>query len=63
MNLSYNQEKVIRYICNYHSYNCIGDLCMGTGLVGKYAFLNRKKFVGIELNKKRLALLVEFIMN
>lgn len=58
-----DEEKVIRYICNYHSYNCIGDLCMGTGLVGKYAFLNRKKFVGIELNKKRLALLVEFIMN
>jgi hypothetical protein len=56
-----DEEKVIKYICEEADYNCIGDLCMGTGLVAKYAFLSNKKFVGIELNKKRLAIIVDFI--
>lgn len=56
-----DEEKVIKYICQETAYKCIGDLCMGTGLVGKYAFLAGKKFVGTELNKKRLAILLEFI--
>lgn len=56
-----DEEKAIEYICKYHSFSCIGDLCMGTGLVAKYAFLNNKKFVGTELNKKRLAIVVDFI--
>jgi hypothetical protein len=34
---------------------------MGMGLVGKYAYLAGKSFVGTELNKKRLAVLVDFI--
>lgn len=58
-----DEEKIIKWICTNIDFNCIGDLCMGTGLVGKYAYLNNKKFVGIELNKKRLALLVDFIKN
>jgi hypothetical protein len=58
-----DEEKIIKWICANFNYNCIGDLCMGKGLVGKYAFLSNKKFVGIELNKKRLALLVDFIKN
>lgn len=56
-----DEEKIIQWICENHDYTCIGDLCMGTGLVGKYAYLNKKKFVGTELNKKRLALLIDFI--
>jgi len=56
-----DEEKVIRYITTNHNYNCIGDLCMGTGLVGKHAFLNDKQFVGTELNKKRLGIVVDFI--
>lgn len=56
-----DEEQVIQWICECHDYKCIGDLCMGTGLVGKHAYLNRRKFVGTELNKKRLALLVDFI--
>jgi len=56
-----DEEKVIKYIANNHQYDCIGDLCMGTGLVGKYAFLAGKKFVGTELNKKRLAYLIDYI--
>lgn len=58
-----DEAAIIAWICKNHPYHCIGDLCMGRGLVGKHAFLNNKKFVGIELNKKRLAILVDFIKN
>lgn len=56
-----DEEKIIAYICEHHPYDVIGDLCMGRGLVGRYAFKNGKKFVGTELNKKRLAVLVDHI--
>lgn len=56
-----DEADIIQWICTHHAYQCIGDLCMGTGLVGKHAYLNGKKFVGTELNKKRLAVLVDFI--
>lgn len=58
-----DEENIIEWICKNHAFDVIGDLCMGTGLVGKYAYLNRKTFVGTELNKKRLALLIDFIKN
>lgn len=58
-----DEEAIIKWICTYHKANCIGDLCMGTGLVGKYCFLNNRSFVGTELNEKRLSLLVNFINN
>jgi hypothetical protein len=58
-----DEEKIIKWICTNIDFNCIGDLCMGKGLVGKYAYLNNKKFVGTELNKKRLAILIDFIKN
>lgn len=56
-----DEEKIIKWICENMTYNCIGDLCMGMGLVGKYAYLNKRQFVGTELNKKRLAKLIHFI--
>lgn len=56
-----DEEDIIKWICNNHRYECIGDLCMGQGLVGKYAYLAGRSFVGTELNKKRLAVLVDFI--
>lgn len=56
-----DEEQIIAWLCQHHEYNVIGDLCMGTGLVGKYAYLQGRSFVGTELNKKRLALLVDFI--
>lgn len=56
-----DEADIIEWICRNHEYRCIGDLCMGQGLVGKHAFLNGRKFVGTELNKKRLAVLVDFI--
>ena len=58
-----DEENVIEWICKNVQYECIGDLCMGQGLVGKHAFNNNKRFVGTELNKKRLAVLVDYITN
>lgn len=57
-----DEEKAIEFICKYLEFDCIGDLCMGKGLVGFYANKYNKKFVGTELNKKRLACLIEHII-
>lgn len=54
-----DEEKVIEKICTNTEYNCIGDPCMGKGLVAFYANRAGKKFVGTELNKYRLAVCVE----
>ena len=56
-----DEEKVIDYICKNVDFECIADLCMGKGLVGFYANKYGKRFVGTELNKKRLAVLLERI--
>ena len=54
-----DEEKVIDYICKNVSYSCIGDPCMGKGLVAYYSNKYGKKFVGTELNYKRLAVCCE----
>ncbi|MCM8900597.1 hypothetical protein KVG29_05060 [Caldicoprobacter algeriensis] len=54
-----DEEDIIAWICANEDYECIGDLCMGRGLVGINAYKNGKRFVGTELNHKRLAVLVE----
>lgn len=54
-----DEEDIIEWICKHEDYNCIGDLCMGRGLVGLHAHKNGKRFVGTELNHKRLAVLLE----
>lgn len=56
-----DEEDVIKWVCSNVPFNCIGDLCMGKGLVGFYANKFGKRFVGTELNKKRLAVLMERI--
>ncbi len=56
-----DEAAIIEWICANHDYQCIGDLCMGRGLVGRHAFLNGRRFVGLELNSKRLAILIDFI--
>lgn len=56
-----DEEKAIEYISKNLNFKCIGDLCMGKGLVGFYANKHNKNFVGTELNKKRLACLIEHI--
>ncbi len=40
---------------------CVGDLCMGRGLTGIEAYKQSKRFVGTELNKRRLAVLIDKI--
>lgn len=57
-----DEAKVIAWICANIDFECIGDLCMGKGLVGYNAFINNKSFVGTELNKKRLAILVNKVL-
>ena len=56
-----DESVIIAEICKSVPFGCIGDLCMGRGLVGLNAFLNAKNFVGTEINKKRLAVLIERI--
>lgn len=56
-----DEENIIEWICANEEYSCIGDLCMGRGLVGVNAHKNGKRFVGTELNHKRLSVLLEKI--
>ncbi|WP_036292147.1 hypothetical protein [Methylosinus sp. PW1] len=56
-----DEAKAIQRICSGFEFDTIGDLCMGKGLVGKHAYLAGRRFVGTELNRKRLAVLVDFI--
>ena len=55
-------EKTSSSGCAEREYQCIGDLCMGKGLVGLHAYRNGKRFVGTELNHKRLSVLIEAIV-
>lgn len=57
-----DEEDIIKWICTNEEYECIGDLCMGRGLVGVNAYRNGKRFVGTELNHKRLSVLIERIV-
>ena len=57
-----DEARIIAWVCANTDYGCIGDLCMGRGLVGRNAWLAGKPFVGTELNKKRLAVLVDWIL-
>ena len=56
-----DEEDIIELICTNEEYKCIGDLCMGRGLVGLNSYKNGKRFVGTELNHKRLSVLIERI--
>lgn len=40
-------------------FECAGDLCTGRGLTGITAYQLGKRFVGTELNKRRLAVLID----
>lgn len=54
-----DEEDIIARVCANEDYSCIGDLCMGLGLVGWYAYQNGRRFVGTDLNHRRLSVLVE----
>lgn len=48
-------------ICENVPFQCIGDFCIGRGLVARAAYKYGKKFVGQELNDKRLAVCISEI--
>lgn len=54
-----DEENYIAWVCANVPYECIADPCMGRGLVGLHAHRAGKKFVGTELNPKRLAVLLD----
>lgn len=58
-----DEEDIIAWVCKHEEYDCIGDLCMGLGLVGLGAHQNGRRFVGTEMNHKRLSVLLEKIIN
>lgn len=58
-----DEEDIIAWVCEHENYECVGDLCMGQGLVGMHAHRNGKRFVGTELNHKRLSVLIEKLAN
>ncbi len=54
-----DEEDIIKFVCKNEDVSCIGDLCMGRGLTALAAYKNGKKFVGTELNHKRLSVALE----
>lgn len=56
-----DEQKAIEIICRDMEFSIIGDLCMGRGLLGYYAYKYNRPFVGTELNKKRLAVMLNRI--
>lgn len=50
-----DEEDIIEWIMANEDCSCVADLCMGQGLVAINAYKNGKKFVGTELNHKRLS--------
>lgn len=54
-----DEEDAISAIAAQCEYETVGDFCMGRGLVALAAGRNHKKFVGTELNPKRLAVTLE----
>lgn len=54
-----DEEDIIKWVCCNEEYSCIGDLCMGRGLVATNAYQAGRRFVGTELNHKRLSVCLE----
>lgn len=54
-----DEEDIIEWMCANEDYTCVGDLCMGRGLVAVNVAKNGKMFVGTELNHKRLSVALE----
>jgi len=54
-----DEAKCIGIIAQIEEYRVMGDLCMGRGLVGLAAYKAGRPFVGTELNRRRLANLLQ----
>ncbi len=48
-------------VIEHEQFKCVADLCMGRGLTGLTAYRLKKQFVGTELNKRRLAVLIDTV--
>lgn len=57
-----DEEDIIAWVCANEDYSCIGDLCMGQGLIAVNAIRNGRRFVGTELNPKRLSVTIERVI-
>lgn len=56
-----DEEDIIAWVCKNEEYKCVGDLCIGQGLVAVNAAKNGRCFMGTELNRKRLSVTIERI--
>lgn len=56
-----DEADMVAWLCANAEFDCIGDLCMGKGLVGREAYKNGRSFVGTELNPARLQVLVDWV--
>lgn len=54
-----DEADCIKLVAQQEQYTCLGDLCMGQGLVGLAAHAAGRPFVGTELNPRRLAVLLQ----
>lgn len=54
-----DEAQCIDVIARCEEYACMGDLCIGQGLVGLAAYGAGRPFVGTELNCRRLAVLLQ----
>lgn len=54
-----DEEDIIQWVCANEEYECIGDPCVGLGLVAINAYANNRRFVVTELNHKRLSFTLE----
>jgi len=50
-----------RMAMEHEVFDCVADLCMGRGLTATTAYKLGKRFVGTELNKRRLAVTIDKI--
>lgn len=57
----YDDEKTPLLAMKNESFNCVADVCMGRGGTAIAAYSINKRFVGTELNKRRLAVAIEKI--
>lgn len=54
-----DEADVIHWIAAHEEATCMGDLCLGLGLVAQAAQKVGRRFVGTEINPKRLAVVLE----
>lgn len=56
-----DDEKTPFLAMQNEDFNCVADMCMGKGLTAITAYNLQKRFVGTELNKRRLAVTIDKI--